>query len=76
MLYDYSRLKRRIEIKCGNKSNFAKLIGMPEHLLSHKMNGRTAFTQRDIEAASNALQISAKDIPAYFFTFNVQNIEH
>ena len=76
MFYNYNKLKRRIAKVCGNTTNFAKLIGMPEHLLALKFCNKIAFTQCDIHNVCNVLKINNHDIPAYFFTFNVQNIEH
>ena len=75
MIYDYSKLERRIAERFINKAEFAELIGISEPLLSLKMSNKIAFTQRDIQKVSNVLKICDNEISTYFFILNIQNIE-
>ena len=50
-------------------------MGWSERTLSLKMNGIRSWKQPDICQAVKLLGLSDKDIPAYFFTIKVQNIE-
>lgn len=62
------KLRGRIREKFGTQAAFAEAVGMAETTLSSKLNGKTDWTRAEIEAACRLLDISAEDIPAYFFT--------
>lgn len=72
MPYDYSKLRGRIVEKFGNGKNFSKEIGLSERSLSLKMNGKISWKQSEIVKACEILCIEQLDIPAYFFTLQVQ----
>ena len=72
MAFDYSRLKGRIVEKYGNQRNFAEALPISERSLSLKLNGIVCFKQPEIVRTCELLEISACDIPSYFFTEKVQ----
>ena len=65
---NYSKLKGRIVEKFGSQGRFAKYLGITEQTVTAKLNGRSRFTQEDIIAWCNALDIEAGDVGDYFFT--------
>ena len=67
MPYDYTKLRKRIATVCGTQEEFARLVGISERSISLKMTGKRQFKQQDITAAIEALGLSRKDIPDYFF---------
>ncbi len=75
MAFDYSKLRGRIVEVFNTQSNFANAMGWSERTLSLKMNGMRPWKQLDICKAIQLLNLTNEDIPAYFFTLKVQNIE-
>lgn len=73
MPFDYSLLDGLITQKFGSRAAFAKEIGISEHSISVKMNGKTPWKQADICKACDILNIDITDIHKYFFTEKVQN---
>jgi transcriptional regulator with XRE-family HTH domain len=71
MAFSYDKLRGRIVEKYGSQTNFANALGVSTKTLSLKMNNRIYFTQAEIKKAADLLDISLKDIDAYFFTLNV-----
>ena len=47
-------------------------MGMSERSLSLKLNSKVPFKQPEISKACSLLEIGDSDIPAYFFTIEVQ----
>lgn len=72
MPFDYSFLDGLITQKLGTRAEFAKKMGISEHSISLKMNGKTPWKQVDICRACEVLNIDVKDIPIYFFREKVQ----
>ena len=70
--YSYSKLIGRIIECCGTRVKFAKLMGVSEHTMSLKLNGKVQWRQVDIARACDILDISYKEIPEYFFTLLVK----
>lgn len=75
MHYDYSKLEGRIKEKYGTQYRFARKIGMSERTLSLKLGGKREWKQKDIDITCKALALESADIPLYFFSPCVQNIE-
>jgi len=75
LAFDYSKLKGRIVEIFGSQMVFAKAMGWSERTLSLKMNGKVFWKQPEIRRAIHLLQVPENEIPAYFFTEKVQNIE-
>lgn len=72
LTFNYALLKHRIEEKCGKQKVFAAMMDSTEHTVSKKLSGEIFFKQDEIMRACKILDISASEIPAYFFTHNVQ----
>lgn len=75
MAFDYSKLIGRIAERFRTQSNFSKEIGLSERSISLKMNGIVGWKQWEIVKACQLLGIAESEIPEYFFTLKVQNIE-
>ena len=73
MAYDYSKLLGRITEKLKTQTRFAREMGWSERTNSIKLNGVVDWKQSDILRACEVLEIEMDEIPAYFFTVNVQD---
>lgn len=67
MGFQYSKLRGKIVEKFGSQKEFAKALNTSEVSVSNKMNGKTAFTYRDIEKWRDLLDIESVDVGVYFF---------
>lgn len=76
MSFDYSKLRGRIVEKFGTLENFSKEVKISNHTISKYMNNKIPWKQTNISKAVQVLEIPPEEIPSYFFTVNVQNIEH
>lgn len=72
MTKDFSKLSGKIVEKYGTQYNFAIALGLSERSLSLKLNNRVGWRDEEIERAIELLELDLNDIPAYFFTNNVQ----
>ncbi|MBQ3195942.1 MAG: DUF739 family protein [Clostridia bacterium] len=72
MFYNYDKLKGRIKEKFGTNRAFAAAVGRSERSVSLKLNSLVPWTQTEIEASCEALDIPYTDISAYFFAKQVQ----
>jgi len=70
-----SKIRGRIVEKYLYLGEFAKAIGKENRFISTYLNHQRYLTQEDIVDWAKALEISAEDIPAYFFTEEVNEIE-
>lgn len=68
MSFKYNRLRGRIVEVFGSQSAFSKAVGQSEQIISAKLSGNSSFTQENIIAWSEALNIDQNDIGSYFFT--------
>lgn len=75
MAFDYSKLRGKIVEVFNTQSCFAGAMGWSERTLSLKMNGIRPWKQPDICKAVKLLRLTNEEIPSYFFTIKVQNIE-
>lgn len=73
MSFAYNKLRGRIVEVCGTQSEFAKRVGQSEQIVSAKLAGNSSFTQENIIAWSNVLNIDQNDIGNYFFTQKLSN---
>lgn len=71
MSYDYSKLRGRIKEKCKTQDCFAVKIGISRSSLSQRLNCKLEFSQVEINKSIEALDLTAADIPVYFFTMKV-----
>lgn len=69
--FDYSALEGRITEKLKTKSAYAEAIGITSKALREKLNGKYAFTTREIKRSLKPLGIASEDIPKYFFVDKV-----
>ena len=72
MPYNYAKLLGRIVEKVGTQSSFAERMGLSERTISLKLNGKVAWKQNEIVKACEVLAIDGREIPAYFFSLQVQ----
>lgn len=68
-------LRGRIIQKYGSQGKFAKHIGKTEQTVTAKLNNRVQFSQNDILAWCDALDISADDVGKYFFDQKLSKTE-
>ena len=73
MPYDYSKLCGRIVEKCKTQANFADAMNLSERSISLKLNGKVGWKQSEITNACKVLDLALSDVPAYFFTLEVQH---
>ena len=67
MPYDYSKLYGIIAEKCGTQAVVAQKMELSERSVSLKLNGKIGWKQAEIAKACAILDISAENIPSYFF---------
>ena len=68
MPYNYSKLLGKIK-ECGyTQEKLAAEIGRDKSSLSAKLNGKSAFTTKEIDYICKVLDISNGEIGDYFFT--------
>lgn len=72
MAFNYNKLRGKIREKFFRQDDFADAIGMSKTTLSLKLNNVTSFTQKEIIAAMNALDLPYTELESYFFTPKVQ----
>lgn len=75
MVIDYGKLRGKIIEVFGSQSEFSKAIGLSERTVSLKINSKIPWKQSEILNAVKLLHLKEGDIPEYFFTLKVQNIE-
>lgn len=75
MSYNYSALLGKIVEVFGTQAKFAEALGVSEHTVSLRLNGKRQWKQEEILRASSLLHIPKEKIAHYFFTLKVQNIE-
>ena len=74
-MFDTSKLRGRIVEKFGTQGAFAEAVNNSSVYVSEVLNGKRYLEQRTIEKWSNALDISAVDLPVYFFALRVHDTE-
>lgn len=70
--YDYSLLEKLMKKKGFSQVSLAEKIRMSRTALNIKLNNHSSFTQKEIKAISNALEIPDNEISSYFFKSFVQ----
>ncbi len=73
MAYDYTRLSKKIVRVYGTQAKFADALGLSERSVSLKLNSKVGWKQDEIISVCGLLEIPLADVPAYFFTAEVQN---
>lgn len=74
MKFNYNKLIGRIIEKFGTRRAFADACGFSENTISKKLSGKMSITTNDVISwcSPELLDIDNKDIPEYFFTYEVQ----
>ena len=67
MSFSYNKLRGRIIEICGTQGEFARRVGQSEQIVTAKLAGRSSFTQENIIAWSDVLNIDQNEIGSYFF---------
>lgn len=67
MSFNYAKLIGRIAEKCETRREFARAMQISEHTISHKLSNKAGWKQEEIKRACEILDISANEIPIYFF---------
>jgi transcriptional regulator with XRE-family HTH domain len=75
MAFNYNKLRGRIKEVYGTQAAFASAMGISSTSLSCKLNNIVEFSQTEIDKACILLGIAKEDIPTYFFTLEVQEVE-
>lgn len=75
MAFNYDKLSGRIVEVFGTRYKFSEKMGWSERTMSLKMSSNRTWKQTDICKAISLLGLTESDIPTYFFTPKVQNIE-
>lgn len=75
--YDYSKLRGRIIEKLGSIKKYAELLELSDTSISNKLNNKVPFNQDEILKSIDpeVLDIDVLDIPVYFFTKKVGEIQ-
>ena len=75
--YDYSKLRGRIVEKLGSIKKYAELLNLSDTSITNKLSNRTPFNQDEIlrSIESDVLDIDVMEIPKYFFTQKVGEIQ-
>jgi len=60
-------LKGLLRTKEINYSIFAREVGMSPSSFSHKINGKSSFTCKEVDLIVRKLGLGKVDIPFYFF---------
>lgn len=68
MHYNYSKLLGRIKEHGYSQERLAKEIGKNKSTVNAKLNGKNAFTTKEIDDICKVLDISNSEIGDYFFT--------
>lgn len=63
----YSKLRGKIREVFGTQDKLANEMGISERSLSLKLNGKVAFSKKDILLLSKLLNIPVEEIGYYFF---------
>ena len=75
MIYNYTKLKEKIDSIFGDYKAFAEAMNLSPQIIKQKLAGSYNFTQNQIVRASGLLGFSIEEIPAYFFTEYYQKEE-
>ena len=65
--YDYRKLRGKIREVVGTEGEFAKMINRSQNYLTNVFNGKSYFSQKDIDVSAELLGIEPVEIGPYFF---------
>lgn len=67
MKHNYSKLRGKVIELFGTQGKFAEALGVTDSYVSMLLNGKIQWTQELIDKACDLLDITVKEIGAYFF---------
>ena len=67
MVFNYAKLEGKIKEVFGSQREYAKQMNLSERTVCLKLANKIAFTQKDIMKTVSILNLTANDIPEYFF---------
>lgn len=73
--FDYRRLRGRIKEVCGTQDAYADRIRLGRVSVSQRLNNNLDFSQSEMLRSAEVLGFGTDEIPAYFFTPEVQKDE-
>ncbi len=65
--YNYSKLLGRMREKGFTQEDVAKFCNRSISTINNRLNGNSFFSQNDIKAIAEFLEIKSEDIGMYFF---------
>lgn len=68
MQYAYKKLRGRITEVFGSQSAFAIALGLSKISVSHKLTGKSGFSQEDVERWAKLLKIKRCEYGEFFYT--------
>lgn len=68
MQYAYRKLRGRITEVFGTQAAFALALGISKISVSKKLNGKTEFSQSDVEQWAELLHINRCEYGEFFYT--------
>ena len=74
-MYDTSKLRGRIIEKFGSQNAFATAANCSISFLSQYLNGHKNLDQKTIDKWADLLDIEVSEIPVFFFTKKVHDME-
>lgn len=75
MSFNLRKLRGRIVEIFGTQQAFSAAMGWSERTCSLKLNGLSIWDQAEIAKAIELLKLTIDDIPIYFFTVEVKELE-
>lgn len=68
MQYAYKKLRGRITEVFGSQAAFAIALGLSKISVSHKLTGKSGFSQSDVERWAKLLNIQRSEYGEFFYT--------
>lgn len=68
MRYSYRKLRGRITEIFGSQAAFALVLGLSKISVSHKLTGKSGFSQEDVEKWAKLLGIKRCEYGEFFYT--------
>lgn len=75
VVFNYDKLRQKIKERLGTQDRFAKEIGLGRVSVSQSLNNQREFSAGEMFKSAQVLGFSIAEIPAYFFTEEVQKHE-
>lgn len=72
---DLGKLRGRVKEKFDTQKAFAEALGKDLSLVNQTLNGKRDIDQGEIEQWCETLEISKEEIPDYFFSRKVANMQ-